>query len=323
MKSKNLFDFASKELSQDAFLCWLVSNIDDVDIKQCANEFLDHIFGLGNVQLKAKDIAYLEADTQVSKIDIVINLIDKEGKQYLVTIEDKTVSDEHNQLEKYMKTVKSLSKGKQWIGIFYKTDYMFESEVQRVNKASWKIFTYKKIDEVFSKYLNSDNLVLRDYSNHVHNRYVELQNKSIPIDRDNENLWLGLFRNCLKESVKELCDCWSYTTRFGYSVFGFRPKGIRKGRPYVEMRTRDIKNGVFNLKFLTYDAEDYVRKYGIDKIISVIKKHVDNSLIVLEKNPKKQFTHSKNLHYSSSEDLVNLIKQSVEIYNKIFSEIEE
>ena len=81
MKNTNLFKYATSELSQDAFLCWLFShatkeswNVDPV-IRNCAIDFLEEI-------LVSKDFSWSESSyvseikKQYKNIDVLIRIDD-------------------------------------------------------------------------------------------------------------------------------------------------------------------------------------------------------------------------------------------------------
>lgn len=49
---KNLFEFATKELSQDAFLRWLIENYNDPNVGKCSKELLNKFFELAELESK-------------------------------------------------------------------------------------------------------------------------------------------------------------------------------------------------------------------------------------------------------------------------------
>ena len=102
---KNLFDFATKELSQDAFLRWLFENYN------CENESIKNAFrklfnSFTNDSFVDKEITDLKTVAQWKNIDISI-WFKVDDEDYLIIIEDKTGSSVHdNQLDKYTKEIK-------------------------------------------------------------------------------------------------------------------------------------------------------------------------------------------------------------------------
>lgn len=102
----NLFEIATKELSQDAFITWLLKYADkschsiDADLHLCAVDFVYQL-----VQKKypdfSDDIIKVEAGRQWESIDVWAEINNK----YLIIIEDKTNTGQHSdQLNRYKKT---------------------------------------------------------------------------------------------------------------------------------------------------------------------------------------------------------------------------
>ena len=176
MGMKNLFDYATKELSQDAFLRWLFENYN------CENESVKKAFRrlfnsfTGN-KFKDKEITELKTVAQWKNIDISI-WFKSDGKEYLIVIEDKTGSGIHDdQLEKYNNKIKEhndywKSRGKIYrteryledeeniFKVFYKTNIIDNWERNNAEKCGWKnIYDIYSIYELFSG-IDTDNEVL-------------------------------------------------------------------------------------------------------------------------------------------------------------------
>lgn len=102
-KSNNLFDFATSELSQDAFFCW---SLNWLAVKEDTEDPY-YKYGKGMLDLflgeHKKDI-YKEVEVlkQFNRIDVLVLFKDNQDNQYALIIEDKTNTSEHNeQIEKY------------------------------------------------------------------------------------------------------------------------------------------------------------------------------------------------------------------------------
>lgn len=112
MKENNLFEFATKELSQDAFLCWLVNSIENGDKKigKKGKNFLDYIFAKKGLFVDKYDT--IEVLKQYKKIDVLIVVNDR----YFIIIEDKKFTEIHdNQIETYKSKLKEDKKYKEQI----------------------------------------------------------------------------------------------------------------------------------------------------------------------------------------------------------------
>ena len=99
----NLFTYATKELSQDAFICWLIANHNKEELQEEAYRFLNLLM---DEKFLVGDIKAMTIKQQESKMDIVIDFWTESSKNsdshYLLVLEDKTTSSAHdNQLVNY------------------------------------------------------------------------------------------------------------------------------------------------------------------------------------------------------------------------------
>lgn len=100
MQPPNLFDFAPSELSQDAFICWLLAwakpEYESVDngLYKTAVLLLDSFMAPKKVQYNSIGVEH-----QLSNIDVFVRI---NGKEYAIIIEDKTGTGPHgDQLDRY------------------------------------------------------------------------------------------------------------------------------------------------------------------------------------------------------------------------------
>lgn len=132
--SRNLFDYAPSELSQDAFICWICSqyNTDDLAVKYASQNLL-HAF------LKKDDgdsIEVLDITRQYRNIDVLLRLRHQQHT-YMVIVEDKTDSVEHDdQLKRYRHSIEN-DFGQSGIDrifvVYYKTGVLSEYTLIRDN----------------------------------------------------------------------------------------------------------------------------------------------------------------------------------------------
>ena len=117
-KSNNLFDFATSELSQDAFFCW---NLNWLAVKEDTE---DPYYKYGKAMLDLflgehkKDIyKEVKVKKQFNKIDVLVLFKDNQDNQYALIIEDKTNTSEHNeQIKKYREKLNEALSKNQDIG---------------------------------------------------------------------------------------------------------------------------------------------------------------------------------------------------------------
>ena len=210
---ENLFDYATKELSQDAFLRWFFANFNDKQIGPIVVDFINH-FSKGQrsdrpqFNLKFGDITDVKTFAQVNDIDVSIDFRSKvfDGHRTIV-IEDKTDSEEHNQLETYNKAISTWKYGDKRTPeqcvykIFYKTHAIGEEEIKRVVNAGWAPFGIDEIYDFFIRYLDKTGSdVLNDYIKHIkkiHTCYKTISPK--PAEEWNSINWETFFNKFMEK----------------------------------------------------------------------------------------------------------------------------
>ncbi|MCR4649655.1 MAG: PD-(D/E)XK nuclease family protein, partial [Lachnospiraceae bacterium] len=162
----NLFYYATKELSQDAFICWLCSfaledaNKSDLELVNCAKNLIYEFMkrGLETNEINVDEIKLLSISKQDNNIDVLLTVFYKE-KAYKIIIEDKTHTSEHDdQLIRYKKYLED--KCDQVIGIYFKTG--FQSNLKNVEDANYKLFDRKDIINCLEN-CKTNNSILLDY----------------------------------------------------------------------------------------------------------------------------------------------------------------
>ena len=187
-KMKNIFDYATKELSQDAFLCWLFENY------ECDNEVVKRVaLGLlgdfNDIEIADGEISYLKTYRQLKKMDIVVRFVCNK-QDYMTVIEDKTSSDVHDdQLQRYARRLErddSLVEGNPKVSkVFYKTD---EDNGTSIDDG-WKEYYIDQICKLFEKYMSgaasSNSEILDGYYKHI----IEIQKKTSDVSSEPLMCW--------------------------------------------------------------------------------------------------------------------------------------
>lgn len=169
---KNLFDFATKELSQDAFLRWVLCHCADEDLSEFSCEFISFLTN-GDLSLKKNDVSKVVVRPQMGKLDIIVQINTVDDKRYLVAIEDKTNSIEHNQLNRYNEVISEKYPSVDYVyRCYYKTEEMTKSERDRVNQSGWNIIEYDAIIAFWEKYLLSENLIIKQYAESITSKQI-------------------------------------------------------------------------------------------------------------------------------------------------------
>ena len=117
MNNNNLFQYATKELSQDAMLCWLINwlNYPDSELYPLGKDVLDLFLG-ENSQEKYFNV---QVKRQYKKIDVLVLFND----EYALIIEDKTNTSEHGeQVARYKELLQQENLAKTIFTAYIKTE---------------------------------------------------------------------------------------------------------------------------------------------------------------------------------------------------------
>ena len=199
----NIFKYATKELSQDAVICWLVACAKEAtgQLRECGEEFVRELMRCGDNSIidatnglteryagSYKVIGILEEPkTQYQSIDVYFQA-KVDGKVVSFVIEDKTHSEMHGeQLERYQNVVKHDNINEDLIKlIYFKTGYVFEDEREQAEKAGYSVFDSRAI----LKFLDSDrwasaHQILQQYADHLRGQvdWQEDQLKNYNLDQ--------------------------------------------------------------------------------------------------------------------------------------------
>lgn len=159
----NLFNYATSELSQDAFICWLCSfALPDArpnpTLRECAHAML----AVFVPEFKGREVELLEITKQTDDIDVLFTAR-CEGTEYKIIFEDKVYSSEHGeQLTRYWDGIKEKFPGCEVRGVYYKTG--FESNLGDVEAKGYQIVNREDVLATLGPYVdraNSD--ILQDY----------------------------------------------------------------------------------------------------------------------------------------------------------------
>jgi hypothetical protein len=166
MNRPNLFHFATSELSQDAFLAWLLSWAHpaqarhDQNLHECGTALLHRFFDCHNLSLPA--ISTVRCSTQKNRIDVQCEI----NGTYVVLIEDKTCTEDHSdQLRRYRQhLIDEGYKEEAIVAIYYKTED--QSSFDRIEKAGFRHFSRDEMLSVLNEY-SGNNEILVGYREHL------------------------------------------------------------------------------------------------------------------------------------------------------------
>ena len=168
MERPNIFEIATKELSQDAFITWLLKWADDScknldeDLHQCGKEFVSTLIKKQNPNFSGF-INKVKAKRQKQKIDVWAEVNDK----YLIIIEDKINGGQHSdQLKRYKeiaeKWCQEHNKEKP-ICIYLKTGNECKANLEKIEEKGYSIFSRKDFIDLFNKFEQIKNNIFSDF----------------------------------------------------------------------------------------------------------------------------------------------------------------
>ena len=197
MSTPNIFRYATSELSQDAFICWLVACASEATghLKECGLAFVRALFragasdenaGIPVVDPDDRSIVLHDGPCDVSevciprrqylKIDVYFQAR-VDGKKVSFILEDKTDSEPHgNQLKRYLKDVINDEREEDLIKpIYFKTGYVFNNERDVVEENKYFLFKAKDLKKFLVGHPDAirGNQILRQYAEYLDNLITE------------------------------------------------------------------------------------------------------------------------------------------------------
>ena len=192
----NLFQFATSELSQDAFICWLISWADPQYEKNhealhgTALSLLNRFLELAGVP-KPNEYRSVEVEKQVEKIDVLIRL----NKEIVVVVEDKTDTKHHsNQLTRYLEAAEKKFPNNLIAAIYFKTED--QSNYRAIEEAGFYPFRRQAFLSILesgaASGVQSD--IFLDYLSRLqHLEKLVGEYATLPIADWHSNCWTGFF----------------------------------------------------------------------------------------------------------------------------------
>lgn len=202
----NVFRYATKELSQDAVICWLIDwagqpKTEDASLRRCGREFVQALFDAWGDEyaMTLGDSVCTEVLQQEQKIDVLARV----NGQHVLLIEDKTGTAAHGeQLERYWEAVHG---GKTPFGkvddeylypIFFKTGNQGLGTEWRIQSKGYAFFGRRDFLKVLERY-DGDNQILVDFRAYLRG-LEERTNQYASWTADSRRLdplaWEGLYR---------------------------------------------------------------------------------------------------------------------------------
>ena len=202
----NVFSYATKELSQDAMICWLIAwsavepeDYEEWHLRACGDAFVRALLRKHGQEL-AGPIRRASIHQQDHGID-VLALVEDQKQRHVLLIEDKTDTGERdNQLQQYRDRVtngetKVGKQGENWDllhPLYLKTGNQSLANDQKIEESEcYKVFRRDEFLDVLGTY-PGNNPVLTDFRQHLKDREAQFRSfRHWRKEREGEWSWAG------------------------------------------------------------------------------------------------------------------------------------
>ncbi|MEZ0486221.1 hypothetical protein [Fibrella aquatica] len=248
----NLFAYATSELSQDAFICWLAEWADpkwkhvDPILHQTGQAFVADMIHKVHATFNPSTIETVNVKPQFEKLDILIEINKNKADKLAILVEDKTHTSNHSgQLDRYYKIVQEAGYGvSQMVPLYFKTGY--QSRFDTIGKFK----TYLRHDFLAvlqrGKQQGVANAIYDDFLAHLQKVDFLIKQFSIrPVDKWEYHDWVGFFtvlydqRSTLSSSSEDDGANWGYVANPSGGFVGywwyFKPQSNKTYMPYLQL----------------------------------------------------------------------------------------
>lgn len=331
----NIFKFASKELSQDAFLCWLINGINTEDEKsqKISKKFIKMIIDkIGETKLQnyIKNEEYkIEIKQQYNNIDILLRI----GEYYII-IEDKIKTAEHdNQIYKYEYSL--IKCGIPYNNIFT-CYYKIYDEYNIHNKFVNAIITRKDMISLLKDECN-DNIYIKDYYEYLSEIEKYSLDRSISekikyeksdiLKKPQDAIYTGFYGNLEKKEKTEEIIGWGYADNKAGGTWWYSSKKFNNiisndfSYIYAEINLKANRNKIVlklakKEKLIDIPAEEKIKKYLNDK------EYLENgNLKYYDKKEYYILDYKKNEPRKMAEyKCYKNLNKNIDIYNQVITD---
>lgn len=223
MSRPNLFKHATSELSQDAFLCWLLEWADpamareDPEMHAIGQEFVRRCLQ-GSSSEGVDEIRSVQVRTQYAKCDVIALVNDR----VVILIEDKAGTREHSdQLARYRSALGASPTygGKGVVPVYIQTGD--QANYAAIEKAGYHVILRGDLLQVLGKgrRARSANAILSDFFEHLSKIETEvLSFRTDPLEDWSWRAWQGFYTE-LKRALGT--GSWGYVANAGGGFQGF------------------------------------------------------------------------------------------------------
>ena len=334
MERNNIFNFATSELSQDAFICWLCNwvNFDDNSLsedekklKSLATEFIEKMLG---EKLEDRKV---NIKRQYQKIDVLLEIQNKtefitKGNNInpivdmYVIIEDKVGTGLHsNQIERYRELISEKNEkdngSRAKIKVVYYKIYD-EDNTERLKENGVNIILGREnILELLKEYKDKiNNSIFENYHNYLSNIETDVNSyEKKNLEDWNSNCYIGFFKelknekNLLEHAIGRQKDCsWGYVNNSsgGFMGMWWFPLSEEKINKLTETSDEDIYLQIeqYNQKNIIAIKYSVPKKNKNNKELS--KEDFEKKVTIASEKRKELFSKLKNKLENESKDIL-------------------
>ena len=219
MNRPNLFSYATSELSQDAFICWLLSwaspehKETDHDLHCCAIALIHALFKKHSKKVPNK-IEKVDISKQDERIDVLCII----NETFAIIIEDKTGTEESKtQLADYLAKIRKREyKEENILPTYFKTQD--QGSYARVRNNGYQPFLRSDFLNTLNSY-KGENQILQDYRFHLQSISDKVESyKTLSLVKWNWHSWIGFY---LELQKKLGTGNWGYVANPSGGFLGF------------------------------------------------------------------------------------------------------
>ncbi|MCG7344022.1 PD-(D/E)XK nuclease family protein [Sporosarcina sp. ACRSL] len=232
-EAPNLFQFATSELSQDAFLCYLIAwsskryRLLDEPLHEAAVHFISTIFNAHGITAPTVETVTIERQFKSLDIFAVIN------DTYAIVIEDKTFTDDHSdQLVRYREAVKREFPNLIQLPVYYKI--ADQSQYHSAIAAGYVPFKREMMIRILKDGIAKGvtNTIFLDYYRHLQkleDKYCSF--RTTPVSEWDSYAWQGFYQ----EIQKSIDGEWGYVPNRSGGFWAFWWKSVLGEKYYMQL----------------------------------------------------------------------------------------
>jgi|GEM_PF-3807520 len=215
----NIFTHATSELSQDAFIAYLLEWANPTTYT-ADGDLVMHQVGLSFLQLLLRDhgvntdnLTSVEVKSQQVNIDVLAKLSFADGRTIALVIEDKIHAGSYNNLDKYINAAKGIypEAGQNFYGVYLRTGN--QADYGSILVKNFKVVTRKDVLGFMrdQSAATSNNTVFRDFSRHLSKYQKRIDSfRTEPVDNWTHDAWIGFYHQILCERPEIYFDLYGY-----------------------------------------------------------------------------------------------------------------